>query len=130
MEAPPEKIFAVVADPETHPIWRPSATEFRAETDEPLRVGSRLVEEVRFLGRRYRSRYEVSELEPGRAFAVRTLEGPVGLELRCALERLDGERTRVTFAMESGVSLPLRLVLGWYLQDEARRLKELVESLP
>ncbi len=125
--ASPADVFAVVADPATHPRWRPSAVEFRLLEAGPIRPGSRLTETVRFLGRRYRTTYEVIELQPDRAFAVRSLDGPVSLELHCLVEPA-GAGARLTFALEAAAPRLLGPVLAWYLGDEARRLKRLVEA--
>lgn len=127
IDAPPAAVFAVVADPATHPRWRPSAVEFRPLEAGPIRPGARLTETVRFLGRRYRTTYEVTELQPDRAFALRSLDGPVSLELHCLVEP-SGAGTRVTFTLEAAAPRLLGLVLAWYLGDEARRLKRLVEA--
>jgi carbon monoxide dehydrogenase subunit G len=125
--AAPAAVFARIADPSSHARWRPTVLEFRAVDGEPLRVGSRLVETVRFAGRRFRSTYEVSELDPPRAFAVRTVTGPMRLTLRCGLAPA-GRGTRVTFTLAAETSRLLRTVLRLFLWDEARRLKRLLEG--
>ncbi len=131
--APPAAVFAALADPATHLEWRPSALEFRALDGGPLRRGSRLEEVVRFAGRRYRTLYEVSGFDAPRLLALRSLEGPVPLELRCSLEALSSG-TRLVFRLDARPRLPrtarpfFRLLMRWYLADEARRLKRLVEA--
>ena len=41
--APPEEVFAAVADLSTHPRWRPSVCEFRTADGAPPTAGSELV---------------------------------------------------------------------------------------
>lgn len=132
--APPEAVFDVVADPATHTTWRPSAVEFRTVDGAPLSRESELVEVVRFLGREYRTTYQVLELDRPNAVTMASSDGPLPVLLRAAFEPV-GSRTRATFTFDTirpriaGVPLPLfGAVMGWYLADESRRLKRLVES--
>lgn len=134
--APPDKVFSVVSDPGTHTIWRPSAVEFRTLDEAPLSPESELVEVVRFLGREYRTTYAVLQLERPRALTLASRDGPIPVLLRVALEP-ERAGTRASFTFDTlrprvlGVPVPLfGSVMGWYLGDEANRLKRLVESLP
>lgn len=133
IEAPPEAVFAVVAEPETHPQWRPSAVEFRP-LSRPVQVGTRLVETVRFLGRRYTTTYEVTALEPPRRFVLRSVDGPLPTVLACELSEANGG-TELTFVLEMegprllGARVPgFHTLMRWYLRDEGRRLARLVEG--
>jgi hypothetical protein len=52
----------------------------RWETDKPLRVGSRVAFEARFLGRSLAYTYEIRELEPGVRLVMSTDAGPFPME--------------------------------------------------
>jgi hypothetical protein len=45
-------VFAFVTTPENDPLWVRVCASIRRLDDEPIRVGSRLVERVRFLDRK------------------------------------------------------------------------------
>ncbi len=125
--APPGKVFEVIVDPSTHRKWRPTCHEFRTENGLPIRLGSRLIESVRFLRRHYQTTYVVTELEPARVFSVRSIEGPIPLALRCELARTP-RGTRLTFVLEVDAPPLTKAILALYLRDEARRLRRLVET--
>ncbi len=132
--APAEAVFATLADPTTHPTWRPSVVAFRADA-EPVTVGTRITETVRFLGRRYTTIFEVTELSPPRTFALRSIEGPLATVLRCELTPDGDSATGLRFVLDLESPRPLGLpvpgfhaLMRWYLRDEGRRLARLVEG--
>lgn len=133
--APPEKVFAVVTDLSTHPRWRPSVREFRTADGEPPRVGSQIVEVVRFAGRDVHMRYRVTELGPPRSFAADYVAGPIEVAIRFevvpagrgaqAVFICDTERPRIARAIPFPFFGPL---MGRYMDDELGNLKRLVET--
>lgn len=131
--APAHMVFRWVAEPETHLRWRPSVVEFRP-LERPVAAGTRIVETVRFLGRRVTTTYEVTELEPDRVIALRSVDGPLPVVLRIELAAGD-PGTELTFVLDMEAPRPLGLpvpgfhaLMRRYLRDEGRRLRELVES--
>jgi len=88
--APTEAVFAVIANPEEHLVWRPLVVEFRPLDGDALEPGGTAVETATFLGRRYTTVYEVEELDAAHALALRSLHGPVTAELAWVLEDRDG----------------------------------------
>jgi uncharacterized protein YndB with AHSA1/START domain len=133
--AAPADVFAAVSDPRTHSEWRPSVVEFRADS-QPVTVGTRIRETVRFLGRRYTTLFEVTRLDPPRTFAVRSLEGPLETNLRLEVAPADGgAELRFVMDLEDPRPLGLRVpgfqaLMRWYLRDEGKRLGRLLESRP
>ncbi len=128
--APPQAVFAVIANPEEHLVWRPLVVEFRPLDGDMLEPGGTVVETVTFFGHRYTTVYEVDELDAPHALALRSLQGPVTAELGWALEEGDGG-THLTLTLDA--EPPPRFpffgaAMRWYLDDGAKRLKALIEE--
>jgi len=128
--APPERVFASIADPEEHLVWRPLVVEFRPLDGDALEPGGTAVETATFLGRRYTTVYEVEELDAAHALALRSLHGPVTAELAWVLEDRDGA-TYLTLTVDA--EPPPRFpffgaAIHWYLDGSATRLKALIEE--
>lgn len=134
--APPEDVFAAVADPDAHPRWRPAVESFRlVDGEPPLRLGSRVEEIVRWRRKEYRSLLEVVRFEPGQAIAFRALEAVFPFELAAELSVEGPASTRFRFVLDFerprvwGVPVPFfGVVMGRSMQEEAEGLKEHVEA--
>jgi uncharacterized protein YndB with AHSA1/START domain len=130
IDASPEAVFAVIANPEEHLVWRPLVVEFRPLDGGDLEPAGTVVETVTFLGRRYTTVYEVEELDAPRALSLRSLQGPVKAELGYTLQA-EGTGTQLTLTLDA--EPPPRFpffaaATRWYLDDGARRLKALLEE--
>lgn len=130
IDAPPEAVFAVIADPDSHLVWRPLAIEFRPLDGDALEPGGTVVDTVTFFGRRYTTVYEVEELDPPNSLALRSLQGPVALELGYALEARDrGTHLTLTLDAEPPPRFPFfGTAMRWYLDEGGRRMKALIEE--
>jgi uncharacterized protein YndB with AHSA1/START domain len=95
---PPEDVFAYMVDPENLAKWQTIKTVVTPLTEGPPRRGYRVREGNRIGPRRWEQVVEFTEFEPGRAFAVRVIEGPSSGG-RWVLEP-DGAGTRVRFSAE------------------------------
>ncbi len=134
--APPEDVFAALADPDAHPRWRPAVESFAVVDGEPpLRVGSHVEEIVRYRGKEYRSLLEVTRFEPGRAIEFHALEAVFPFTLAAELSVNGPAATRFRFVLDferprlRGVPVPFfGLLMGRSLREEAESLKELVEA--
>ena len=92
---PARDVFEALTDVERVPEWQASAVSTHA--DGPLAEGVRIHERRHFLGHDEETELEVTGFEPGRRLALRTLKGPVKLEIDHVLEERDGRTTlRVT----------------------------------
>ena len=70
IDRPIEEVFAFLADPTKLPEWNAIVEESRpAET--PIRVGTKIQQRAKFLGRRIDSTAEVVEYELNKRFATR-----------------------------------------------------------
>lgn len=135
--APPEDVFAALADPDAHPRWRPAVESFRlVEGEPPLRLGSRVEEIVRWRGKEYRSLVEVVRFEPGRAIAFRALEAVFPFELAGEIAPEGPSSSRFRFVLDFerprawGVPVPFfGVLMGRSLAEEAEGLRRLVEAV-
>jgi uncharacterized protein YndB with AHSA1/START domain len=132
---PLEDVFAYVTDPNRLPEWQKGTVQVLRENGSvPLREGERLHEVHRAMGRDMRSTVEVAEIDPGRAFAVKIVEGPLPLDGRWTFEPV-GSGTRVRFTGEGHLRGPMRLAAPLVRRAVARqfrghheRLKRALES--
>ena len=128
---PPDEVWAVVADLDAHPEWRPTIVEFTKLSDGPLAVGSRIREVLRWRGREIEIEDVVTALEPPRRFAVRGGWQAADFELDLRLEP-EGEGTRVTMdwplypkSLLMKVATPF---LGGTMRRETRKELELLRA--
>jgi uncharacterized protein YndB with AHSA1/START domain len=77
---PLEEVSAYAGDPTNAPDWYANIDSVSWRTEPPVRVGSTMDFEARFLGRRLSYTYEVVDLEPGRRLVMRTADGPFPME--------------------------------------------------
>ena len=139
LERPAEEVFAFVTTPENDRLWSSTAVERSRDTEEPLRVGSRIRAVDKFLGRQIESTLEVTEHEPPRRSSIR-VHGPLAASGSYVLESEDGG-TRFRWILEAEPGLG-RLYLGRFtdplvvmifrrrLRRDLRRLKDALERRP
>jgi uncharacterized protein YndB with AHSA1/START domain len=96
IDRPCAEVAAYAGDPSHAPRWYANIQSVRWRTPEPVRVGSRLDFEARFLGRRLAYTYEVTELVPGQRLVMRTAQGPFPMETTYTWEPAGADRTRMT----------------------------------
>jgi uncharacterized membrane protein len=73
---PRHAVAAYASDPANDADWIGALTEVRVLTDPPFGVGSRVLRVASFLGRRIEYVNEVTELDPGRRLAMRSVKAP------------------------------------------------------
>ncbi len=97
----PAEVFAYVTDPSKFTEWQAAVVSARAEGDEPLEQGSRLVMTRRMGKREQTMTAEFTEYDSPRSYAFRVLDGPVRALGKGSFEPLgDGDRTRFTFELD------------------------------
>lgn len=120
---PLEDVFAYVTDPNRLPEWQKGTVQvLREDGSVPLREGERLHEVHRAMGRDMRSTVEVAEIDPGRAFALKIVEGPLPLDGRWTFEPV-GSGTRVHFTGEGDLRGPMRLAAPLVRRAVARQFR-------
>ena len=137
IERPPDDVFEFVAAPENDHRWFGTAVERIREPDEAIRVGSKVHAVDKFLGRRIRSTFEVTEHEPPRRSSIR-MDRPFAASGSYVLEPADGG-TRFRWIMDADPGLG-RLYLGRIadplvagifrrgVRGDLRRLKRVLEE--
>jgi uncharacterized membrane protein len=115
VEAPIERVWAVLCDVERWPEWATTVTSVRRLDDGPLAVGSRArIEQPKIPP----TEYVVTDLEPGRSFTWVATGPGVRTTARHVLEPVRTGGTRVTLAVEQAG--PVGAVVGRFY----RRLTE------
>ncbi len=135
IDAPPERVWADLADIEGQPRWMREMKEVRILSDGPVGVGTKGEADVRIFGVGVTDPVTVTEFEPPRRFAIRH-EGLFGGGGVIELEPgADGTTTIVRWA-ETLVppllphlgALLQRPILGRIFQDDLGRFRELLET--
>jgi uncharacterized protein YndB with AHSA1/START domain len=131
----PAEVAAFAADPSNAPRWYQNIAAVRWETEPPLRIGSKVAFEARFLGRVLRYTYEIVEYEPGIKLVMRTAQGPFPMETTYTWQPAPGGGTRMTLrnrGVPSGFSRMAAPMLASAMRRANRadlaRIKEILES--
>ena len=130
---PPAEVYAYLADPTHLPDWQEDVQDVRDAPGGPLGRGAIFTEVRSFLGKRAESTLEVTAAEPGRELSLRTVAGPVRVEIRHLLEPA-GEGTLIRVEAEAdagklfGLGGPLlRKAAERKARSDFARLKALLE---
>jgi uncharacterized membrane protein len=128
IERSPEEVFAYVDDLEAHPEWQTGLLKAEKVTGGLTGVGTRSRELRRIMGRQMRIEYEVTEHEPPRLAAFRSLNGPLRPFGRMTLAP-SARGTRVTFELDfeaSGLGVLIRPLAR---RDAGRQVQQDLETL-
>jgi uncharacterized membrane protein len=139
----PEDVFAFLAARNNDPVWMAAVIESEwldlaaRDTEAPMRVGRRGRMVIKNMGRRQEYVDEVTDYQPGRRIAHRTVEGPIQLNTACLTEPAgDGCRATVVGETDNFIGGPFgklanpivaRLVSRGFRADLAK-LKDLLEA--
>ena len=96
--SPPADVFAFMVDPEKLARWQTVKTYVTPVSEGPPRLGYRIREGTKVGPREWDQLVEFTEFEPGRAFAVKVIEGPQSSG-RWTMEP-DGAGSRIHFEAE------------------------------
>ncbi len=77
IDRPIEQVFAVLVDSKNQPKWDTGLLEARLVPDGPVRVGTRITELRKFMGRTAENTGEVIEFEPNARITRKTVDGPL-----------------------------------------------------
>jgi uncharacterized membrane protein len=76
IQRPRDAVAKYCSDPDNATAWYANIKAVQRETPTPVSLGSRFAFTAHFLGRELNYTYEVTELEPGRRYVMRTAQGP------------------------------------------------------
>ena len=97
----PVDVFAYVSDPARGSEWQGEIIGTKVEGDERIRPGTRWVDTRKSRAGRYRVSYEVTEFDPPRRTAFKTLGGPLSLVGSVQVEPVnEGSGSRVTIRLQ------------------------------
>lgn len=133
VDAPPEKVFALLGDLTRAPEWVPDLISVEKLGDGPVGVGTRYHEVVKMGSQTSEAELEVTDYDPPRLFAHKGRGGPSTFTGRFVMEP-DGDGTRVTHEYTVQLSgfakLMTPFITGWVRKnseaaaDNVRRLMD------
>jgi uncharacterized protein YndB with AHSA1/START domain len=109
IDRPPEDVFAALTDVARLPQWQRSVVS--AELEGEPRVGARLREKRKLMGREVNLVSEVTEYDPPHRFSLRSVEGPIPITVVHVLEP-SGGGTRLEVVGEGTPKGVMRLAAG------------------
>lgn len=134
LDAPPEDVWAVVADYRCDPQWRAGVISMTPSPVGPVSPGTTTSEELRLGGKVWHNDGEVTSVDPGRRFAWRTTRGARARGAR-AVEPIGNGRSRVELELtvtpkgvERVMAPVLRRMLDRNLAGDLDRLRSVVEA--
>jgi uncharacterized protein YndB with AHSA1/START domain len=132
--APPEAVWAVIADYSRGPEWQDNMKRVTWTSPEPHGVGSTFEQSARFMGRDFTASYEITEHDPPHVAAIQSTKSPFPTSVRRVIEAHDGG-TRVTETASGGpgggarlFSPMMRIMMERAISADYRRLKKLLET--
>lgn len=94
IDAPPEEVWAVVADPLNLPIWDKRIVAVEGVPPDGMRAGAEYTTVMRFMGVRASVRSKVIEWDPP-SWAVVVVSGLMDATVATRIDRLPGDRSRL-----------------------------------
>jgi carbon monoxide dehydrogenase subunit G len=133
IERPLQEVFDYVSDPANDPQWRDAElAEWTSEA--PYGVGSTQRSVGKILGRKIESSTEVTEWDPPKHFAFKSIGGPLPFEFRVSLEGV-GEGTKLVVEGQAEAGGFFKLAEGLVarqfekqLDNDFSSLKKVLES--
>jgi uncharacterized protein YndB with AHSA1/START domain len=123
IDAPAERVFAVLEDPERMKLWMRGLVDMRFAS-RPTRVGTRFTQRIREGGRVAEYAGQVTAYDPPARLGMRVGNDRFTIELDYRLHDVGG-RTRLDYEARSqaatGVSRLADVVFGWLARGVARR---------
>ena len=136
IDRPVEEVFAFLANLENDVKWRREWIETTKTSEGSLGVGATFRLVGAFLGRRIATEYGMTEYEPNRITAWKTLSGPLPLTFQRTFARVEGG-TRVTIRYDAPLRGFFRLFESLMVvrrkrqhQGDFPKLREMLEARP
>ena len=136
IQAPPEEVFAFVADAENNASWHEHVRETRWIDEGPTRLGRRARQEGHLWGRDWTFVAEVAEWDPPHHVAFQVIEG-YRVRTSISVEPVEGGASRVTLTvrtpripgpgLDALASRLMKLATSDRENGDFRRLREALE---
>ena len=137
IDRPVADVAGYAVDPSNAPDWYVNIVAVEWKTDPPLRAGTTVEFEARFLGRRLAYAYEFVEVEPEVRVVMRTKQGPFPMETTYTWEPAGKGATRMTLRNRGEPASFSKLVTPFIARSIRRAntkdlamLKSILESKP
>jgi uncharacterized protein YndB with AHSA1/START domain len=104
IQRPRGEVAPYVTDPDNAPKWYENIEAVEWKSPKPLAVGSLIEFVARFLGRRLRYTYEITDYVPGYRLVMRTAQGPFPMETTYTWDDAGPSATRMTLRNRGGPS--------------------------
>ena len=136
IKRPRDEVFAFATDPANVPLYSSNLVEFEQTSEGPVGKGTTNRGVVKVAGKSLHWTAEISEFDPGKRYVSRSIESPMGWEMRVTYED-DGGDTLVHWRQETDSfggffgKLADPLVTRMYAKDvksNLEKLKELLEA--
>ena len=125
---PHDAVAAYMTDPANDPEWIGGIREARLLGDPPIKVGSQVAREARFLGRKIDYVNEVTELD-SEHLDMRSVVAPFPMRITYEFEERDGG-TRVSNHVRGGGSRLMAPIVRRSIRRDLERLREILERTP
>jgi len=133
---PLEQVFAYISVQENHPEFIPQNKKSRQLTEGPMREGTVVQNEARFLGMKMTETFDITEFVPNKVIAKRSHDGStIETSDRFEFEAISEHRTKVTLivaanpkGMQKLFFALTRPLLKRSFPDILNRLKQVLES--
>jgi uncharacterized protein YndB with AHSA1/START domain len=128
--APPERVAAVMFDPERDAQWIGGARRAQKLTPGPYGLGTKVRRDGAFLGRSFSWTTEVTEFTPGRLVRMKHIAGPFKGGVDYSIEpRGGGSEVTIHNYGEASFWFPfMATMMRASVASDLRRLKQLVEA--
>jgi carbon monoxide dehydrogenase subunit G len=131
---PVGEVFEFLTNPENNHLWQEGVVKSHKISEGRVNVGTRGEDVRKYVGREFRTTYEIVEYEPDRKLQFRSLSGPIQFEGSYTLEPVN-EGARLSFTIQ-GEAGPFSALVGPLASRMARKqverdtasLKRLLES--
>jgi uncharacterized membrane protein len=131
---PIEVVFAYATDVKRFPEWAATVREAEQTSSGPMAAGATVRTVIQFLGRRLTVDQVITDFEPNRTMASKSLSGPVSGVITTSFEPANGG-TKVTWAIEGeskgffGMADPLLgQIFKRQIEAQLGTLKDLLEG--
>lgn len=102
IERPAREVADYFFDARNNPEWQAGMRRCEWVTPDPIDVGSRYLQEARFLGRTITSSFEVTQYTPGQGITIDTIESTFPIQVTRTVEEIDEDSCRVTARISGG----------------------------